>query len=534
MESFAEDIKYQIPIPFSDAHIIELRKVSTEVEWPKGHVVIKPGDPLETFVYLLEGSIEVFNMQTGEAYLEANLSAGQFTGEVGFLTQSAATAALRVREDCKVILTPRREMLQLMSRIPELSDNIISAFTSRRHRQVTFKDGSLILIGAEHDKAVRKVESFLNRNKIAYDAISLEAPEAKEWCGDKVKPGLFFGDSAQIENPSIEQVAKLLGLDKAAVSGTQVDVLIVGGGPAGVAAAVYAGAEGLSSIVVEELAVGGQAGTSSRIENYLGFPTGISGGDLIWRGEIQAMKFGTQFVLPRRVEALRKEDSGRFTATLNDGVTFDAAAIVVATGVQYRRLPWKRLEDFEGAGVYYAATENEARLCASEEVIIVGGGNSAGQAAMYLSRTAKHVHLMVRSDSLASSMSEYLTSRLDADPAVTIHYNAQIESLEGGNALSEVTCLIKGQLKTIPACGVFVMVGAAPNTKWLSELIMLDNKGFVITGESCGGRSQYETSVNGIFAVGDVRANSVKRVASSVGEGSVVISDVWNHVNSKR
>ncbi len=533
MESFAEDIRHQTPVPFNDAHLAAIREVSTEVEWLKGYVVIKPGDPLNTFVYLLEGSIEVFNLQTGEAYLEAYLSAGQFTGEIGFLTQAAATAALRVRENCRVLLTPRPEMLQLMSRIPELSDNIISAFASRRHRQVMFKDGSLILVGAEQDKAVRKVESFLSRNKIAYDAIPLDAPAAKVWCGDNVKPGLFFGDGAQIENPSIEQIAKLLGLDQAAVSGTRVDVLIAGGGPAGVAAAVYAGAEGLSSILVEELAVGGQAGTSSRIENYLGFPTGISGGDLIWRGEVQAMKFGTQFVLPRRVEALQKEASGRFTATLNDGTSFDAAAVVVATGVQYRRLPWKRLEDFEGAGVYYAATENEARLCAGEEVIIVGGGNSAGQAAMYLSRTAKHVHLMVRSDSLASSMSEYLTNRLDADPAITIHYKAQIESLEGNNVLSQVTCQIKGQQQTIPACGVFVMVGAAPNTKWLSELITLDNKGFVVTGESCGGRSQYETSVNGIFAVGDVRAGSVKRVASSVGEGSVVISDVWNHVNSE-
>jgi len=322
------------------------------------------------------------------------------------------------------------------------------------------------------------------------------------------------------------------GLDQAADEQSDIDVLVVGGGPSGVAAAVYAGAEGLSSMLIEEMAVGGQAGTSSRIENYLGFPTGISGGDLVWRGEVQAMKFGTRFVLPRRVSALHKNEQGRFIATLDDGTCINAGAVVIATGVQYRRLPWKRLEEFESSGVFYAATENEARYCADEPVVVVGGGNSAGQAAMFLSRTAQHVHLMVRGETLAASMSDYLLSRLEADPAITIHYKSEIKVLEGRGRLSRVIFAESGVETALKVAGVFVMVGAAPNTGWFEDSIKLDRSGFVLTGEDVGGRSQYETSLHGVFAVGDVRAGSVKRVASAVGEGSVAISSVWQHVKT--
>ncbi|MEO0580549.1 MAG: NAD(P)/FAD-dependent oxidoreductase, partial [Pseudomonadota bacterium] len=284
------------------------------------------------------------------------------------------------------------------------------------------------------------------------------------------------------------------------------------------------------------LAVGGQAGTSSRIENYMGFPTGISGGDLVGRGEVQAMKFGTKFAMPRRVVSLSRDADGLFCATLDDGIVVCARAVLVATGVQYRRLPWERLEEFEGAGVYYAATETEARYCRNTEAIVIGGGNSAGQAAMYLSRSANQVHVLVRGKSLAASMSDYLSSRLAADPRITVHFETEVDTLHGDGSLEAVDIVHKasGTTERIESGAVFVMVGAAPNTQWLSDLADLDDKGFVLTGKAVDRSSPFATSCPGLYAVGDVRAGSVKRVASAVGEGSVVISEIWRFLDTQR
>ena len=312
-------------------------------------------------------------------------------------------------------------------------------------------------------------------------------------------------------------------------------MLIVGGGPAGVAAAVYAGSEGLNALVIEDTAIGGQAGTSSRIENYMGFPTGISGTDLTYRGQVQALKFGTQFAMPRRVERLEKREDGTFCATLDgegdDADEICARAVLVSTGVQYRRLPIDRLREFEGHGIYYAATEMEARFCQNTEVVVIGGGNSAGQAAMYLSRTAAHVHLLVRSGSLAASMSSYLSSRLEADPRITIHYNTSMTELHGDTTLEAVTLRGPDGERLQDTRAVFIMIGAAPNTDWLSGLVEADEKGFVLSGKAVGRDSPFETGTDGIFAVGDVRAGSVKRVASAVGEGSVVVSQIWQYLD---
>ncbi|MEM6615466.1 MAG: FAD-dependent oxidoreductase [Pseudomonadota bacterium] len=532
MESFAEDLARMQRTPLSEAHIAALREISEEVEWPKHHLVVKPGEPLDRFVYILSGAIEVFDQKTNEAYLSAFLGPGQFAGEIAFLNGTAAVLALRTREPSRVLVAPRPDVLRLMSKIPEMSDIILSVFAARRRRQVETGDGNLTLIGADKSRDVRRVETFLSQNKIPYTGIDLDDPRAGPLCKSDVGPGVIFGADHRIPDASPESVAQILGLDQAAGADTTTDVLIVGGGPGGVAAAVYAGAEGLSSILVEEIAVGGQAGTSSRIENYMGFPTGISGGDLVWRGEVQAMKFGTRFVRPRRVVSVTPQKDGRFCATLNDETEIDAGAIVVATGVQYRRLPWERLEDFEGAGVYYSATQTEARYCAGDEVIVVGGGNSAGQAAMYLSRPARHVHVFVRGQSLAETMSDYLSSRLETDPAISLHFGTQITGLNGEDVLTTVHYSNANGAQSMDARGVFVMVGAAPNTDWLKDVVGLDSKGFVLTGEDAGAGSQYATSNPGIFAVGDVRAGSVKRVASAVGEGSVSISSVWSYVRN--
>jgi thioredoxin reductase (NADPH) len=285
---------------------------------------------------------------------------------------------------------------------------------------------------------------------------------------------------------------------------------------------------------VEDIAISGQAGTSSRIENYMGFPTGISGADLVWRGEIQAMKFGTRFAMPRRVVLLERLEDESFCATFDNGQRVRAKAIVVATGVQYRRLPLERLADFEGAGIYYAATEMEARYCKETEAVIIGGGNSAGQAAMFLSRSACRVRVLVRGASLAASMSSYLSSRLAADPRIAIEYGAEVSALHGADHLEALTIRDPktGATRLVDTRALFVMVGAAPNIEWVSGLVKLDDKGFVITGPGVGSAaSPFATSQPGIFAVGDVRAGSVKRVASSVGEGSVVISNVWEYIN---
>ncbi|MEO1268588.1 MAG: FAD-dependent oxidoreductase, partial [Myxococcota bacterium] len=398
---------------------------------------------------------------------------------------------------------------------------------------------SLTLIGADRDRNIRQIAAFASRNRIPFQSLELddaEAVETMEACSlTQHGPSVIFGDNTVIENPTPRAVAQLVGIDLDLDGDEVFDVLIVGGGPAGIAAAVYAGSEGLSALVLEDLTVGGQAGTSSRIENYMGFPTGISGADLCWRGEVQAMKFGTRFAMPRRATCLKPLDDELFCVELDDGSSVCARSVVIATGVQYRKLGLDRLEDFEGSGVYYAATDLEARYCRHTAAVIIGGGNSAGQAAMFLSRTACHAHVLVRSNSLSKSMSSYLSGRLESDPAIHVHFQSEVCALHGDTKLEAVTIRdrVDGRERRIETNALFIMIGAAPNTDWLAKSIKLDPKGFVLTGSEVGGRSTYETSRRGIFAVGDVRAGSTKRVASAVGEGSVVISIVWEHVRSR-
>ncbi|GEP12400.1 Ferredoxin--NADP reductase [Methylobacterium gnaphalii] len=473
---------------------------------------------------------------TGERHVPSTLGPTQFMGEIALLHGGNWSMPMRASKDTSVIEVPRREILRLMSEIPEMSDIVITVLAARRRRQLDTRDGTLVLIGEDEDRAVRRIAEFASRNRLPYRSYLLGSPEARSVAtscsAPPDMPAVVFGREIVVTDPTPDKVAQLLGLNYNLVDDEAFDVLIVGGGPAGVAAGVYAGAEGLRALVIEDLAIGGQAGTSSRIENYMGFPTGISGADLVWRGEVQALKFGTRFAMPRRVVKLERLDDGAFCATFDNDQRVRGRAVVVATGVQYRRLPIDRLEAFEGSGVYYAATENESRYCKDAEAIVIGGGNSAGQAAMYLSRSARHVRLLVRGQSLATSMSSYLSSRLEADPAITIEYGAEVSALHGDDRLDAVTIRNAGNgpERTVSTRALFIMVGAAPNTSWLSGLVELDKHGFVLTGDTRGGSSPYATSQAGIFAVGDVRAGSVKRVASSVGEGSVVISKVWDYV----
>jgi thioredoxin reductase (NADPH) len=534
MEQIADDLSTMRRTPLLPEHVEAMRAIGKERHYAKGEYLARVGDTMDRFTYIEEGEVEVVNPFSDERLLPSTIGPTQFMGEIAFLNGGAFTMPMRAAADTRTLEVERVAMLDLMSKVPEMSDIIISVLTARRRRQVESEDASLKLIGAERDKNIQRIASFAMRNKIpfvSYDLDSLEADQVAAACSIHTNhPAVIFGKGRYIDDPTPQKVAELLGLRQSIPEGMIADLLIVGGGPAGVAAAVYAGAEGIKALVIDELAIGGQAGTSSRIENYMGFPTGISGSDLVWRGQVQAMKFGTCFSVPSQATALVKQDDGTFCVTLDDGQTVCARALLIAAGVQYQRLPLGRLEYYEGAGVYYAATDMEARFCRNTDAAIIGGGNSAGQAAMFLSRSAKHVHVLVRGDSLAASMSDYLRSRLEADEKITIHYNCKVSELHGENGLTHITLDEGGDCSKIEVGALFVMVGAAPNTAWLSGLVDLDEKGFVKCGGNLEG-SPYATSHPGIYAVGDVRAGSVKRVASAVGEGSVVISEVWRYLD---
>jgi thioredoxin reductase (NADPH) len=535
VETIGEDLRQMIRTPLARSHVEALRAAGKVVTYPKGTIMAQPGEKADRFVYVEEGEIEVVNPFTDERHYASTIGPTQFMGEISLLYGGTASLPLRTVVDTRVIEVPRDAFLTLMSQIPEMSDIVITVFAARRRRQLEDRRSGLYLIGEDADRNVRRIAEFASRNRLPYVSVPLHSPEAEasaKTCAiDARIPAVIFGSKVPITDPTPDKIARLLGLNIDFSGDEHFDVLIVGGGPAGVAAAVYAGAEGLRALVVEDIVLGGQAGASSRIENYMGFPTGISGADLVWRGQVQAMKFGAQFAIPRRVTALEAQEDGSFCATFENGQRVRAGAIVVASGVQYRRIPLERLAEFEGSGVYYSATEMEARYCKDTEAVVIGGGNSAGQAAMFLSRYARCVRIVVRGSSLAASMSSYLTSRLEADPAIRIEYNSEVTALDGGEHLDGVTIrnADTGEFRKVAARALFVMVGAAPNTEWLSGLVKLDDKGFVVTGLGLPA-SPFATSYPGIFAVGDVRAGSVKRVASAVGEGSVVISKVWEHV----
>jgi thioredoxin reductase (NADPH) len=538
MESLADDLRTMVRTPLTEDHVAALRRVGREENVPADTVLFDLGAPLDRFLYLLDGEAEAVDAVTGGRYGDGStLGPGQFVGDISFITGGNSMLPMRTLKDSRFLVVDRAAMLDLMAQIPEMSDIVVTVFAARRRRLLESGDASLTLIGMDRDRDIRAIAAFAGRNRIPFRTLDIddrEADEIAQTCSILPRhPAVLFGRDHIIEDPTPRKIARLFGMDLDLQDDTVNDVLIVGGGPGGIAAAVYAGAEGLSALVVEDSTIGGQAGTSSRIENYMGFPTGISGADLCWRGEVQAMKFGTRFAVPRRATAMTKRADGIFCVTLDDETETCARALVIATGVQYRRMPLDRLEEMEGAGIYYAATDIEARFCRGTEVVIIGGGNSAGQAAMFLSRYGTKVHLLIRGDSLAASMSSYLSDRLEAAENIHVRYRTEVDALHGDDHLSAVTLrgdgVVAGE-ERVNTRALFIMVGAAPNTDWLAEDVACDAKGFVLTGDAVGMDSPYATSLPGVFAVGDVRSGSVKRVASSVGEGSVVISKVWEHV----
>jgi thioredoxin reductase (NADPH) len=530
MERIGDDLEVMKPIPLAAAHIEAIRAIGCERTYEAGDMIARIGDPMDRFLYVVEGEIEALDPYTDERMGDAVLHPGQFGGELSFLSGGNYFLAMRAASRTVTIEVAREAMLDLMARVPELSDQIITVFAARRQQHIERRTTSIKIIGSDRDPDIQKVEAFLSRNRIPFQSFDLDGNDDEALALCKLvghKPAVILDHDRKIEHPTPRKVARELNLNLEIPDDLRIDVLIVGGGPAGVSAAVNAGAEGLSTLIVEDIAIGGQAGASSRIENYMGFPTGISGADLIFRGQIQALKFGACFAMPRRVERLSVQKDGLFCVTLDDGGRVLARAVLAATGVQYRRLPLERLKQFENAGVFYAATESEARFCRNTDAVVVGGGNSAGQAAMYLSRVARHVHVLVRGDNLSDTMSSYLVQRLEAQPNIEIHFGTEVTALHGGDHLEKIAVRSGGEENTLSTRALFLMIGASPNTEWLSELVELDNHGFVKTGKAVGAHRPLETSRQGIFAIGDVRAGSSKRVASAAGEGSVVVPGIY-------
>jgi thioredoxin reductase (NADPH) len=510
-----------------------------------GEVLIEQGDTSVPFFVVITGEIEIVRPSGAAETLVTIHGYGEFTGEVNMLSGRRSLVLARATKPGKVIELDHQQMLTLVQTDAELSDILMRAFILRRVELIAAGVGDIILIGSTHSAGTLRIKEFLMRNGHPYSYIDLEYDPDVQNLLDSFKvsaseiPILICRGQLVLRSPSNQQIADCLGFNESIDQIHVHDLVVIGAGPSGLAAAVYGASEGLDVMVLETSSPGGQAGSSSRIENYLGFPTGISGQELASRAYLQAQKFGTHMLIARATRLIC--DRKPYIVELENGTRISTRTIVIATGVQYRKLPLENLSRFEGAGVYYGATFVEAQLCGGEEVIVVGGGNSAGQAAVFLAQTTKRVHMLVRSAGLAATMSRYLIRRIENSPTITLRPQTEIVALEGGDHLDSVYWRNSqtGQTEKHEISHIFIMTGADPNTRWLDGCIALDSKGFIKTGPdllpenlSAAGwplaRKPHllETSLPGVFAVGDVRGGSIKRVASAVGEGSIAISFV--------
>jgi thioredoxin reductase (NADPH) len=510
-----------------------------------GDVLVEVGQRPVPFFVVLSGATQVLRPSAGSDTLIVTQGAGQFTGEGTMLTGRRALARIRAIEPGEVVQLDREQLLGLVQTDAELSEILMRAFILRRIELIAGGHGDVVLIGSTHCAGTLRVEEFLTRNGHPFHYIDLDRDADAQDLLDRFHvtaadvPVLICRGDAVLRNPSNQQIADCLGFNEA-IDRTHVrDLVIVGAGPAGLAAAVYAASEGLDVLVLESNLPGGQAGSSSRIENYLGFPTGISGLDLTGRAYAQAQKFGAQVMIAKGAAKLACAHP-LFSVHLEDGGRIDGRALIIASGAHYRKPAIANVSQFEGAGVYYAASRMESQLCAGEEVVIVGGGNSAGQAAVFLAEMVKHVHLLVRKDGLADTMSRYLVRRIEDHPAITLRTRTELVALDGDQHLDRVQWRdSQGVVETHDIRHVFIMTGAVPNTGWLDGCVALDGRGFIKTGPDLSpedlttagwplARAPYllETNRPGVFAVGDVRGGNIKRVASAVGEGSIAVAFV--------
>jgi thioredoxin reductase (NADPH) len=539
MEQIADQTDAMFP-KLNDAQMERVSSFGVRKQAQAGDILFDQGDDTHGVFVVLEGSLEIAGVLNGAETVLRILSRGAFTGEVNQLSGRRSLVRCRAREASCVIELSRTCLRQIMQTDVGLGETFLRAFILRRVFLIANSVGDAVLIGSSHSSDTLRLRGFLSRNGHPHTYVDVERdPDVQNLLDHfEIKltdiPVLICRGELVLRNPSNAEAAKCFGLNAGIDEGAVYDLIVIGAGPSGLAAAVYGASEGLNVLVLESSGPGGQAGSSSRIENYLGFPTGISGQELAGRAFVQAEKFGAHVMVARTAKALTCE-LPPYTVELEGGGSVEGRSIILAAGAQYRKLDLPKLTEFEGNGVYYGATKVEAEMCRDEEVAVVGGGNSAGQAAMFLSEFAKHVHLLVRGPGLTDTMSRYLISRIEACQEITFKPWTVVEALEGNGHLERIQWK---DSKTGASCSrdirhLFLMTGANPNTAWLGGCVALDNKQFIKTGTDLGvdwplPRPPYmlETSRPGVFAVGDIRAGSVKRVASAVGEGSMAVQFV--------
>lgn len=529
----------------TEAQVERLKSFGMSRNVAQGEVLYRPGDVSVPLYVLTSAFVEVVQPQAQDDRLVTTLGPRMFTGEAGIIAGQRAIVLARVILAGEVLEIAADDLRTLVARDAQLSEVLLRSFMLRRLTLISNKLGNVILVGSRHSVDTARIREFLGRNDHPYTYVDLDMDDTSQELidGFGVKtseiPIVICNRQSVLRNPSSLELADCLGMNDDIDNSLLRDLIIVGAGPAGLAAAVYAASEGLNPLVVESHAPGGQAGASSKIENYLGFPTGISGQELASSATTQAQKFGAKMAVARAVVQL-KCNRRPYELVLEDGSTLFARTIVIAAGVRYNKPFIQHREDFDGRGVYYGATYIESQLCEGEDVVIVGGGNSAGQAAVFLSQTARKVYMLVRSSSLASTMSRYLIQRISSIASIELLCDTELVKLGGTEHLEEVSWLNnKSHEKlTLPLRHVFIMTGGTPNTDWLRGCLALDPKGFVLTGHDLHGKNHdsepkwplnrppqlLESSLPGVFAVGDVRAGSVKRVASAVGEGAVSVA----------
>jgi thioredoxin reductase (NADPH) len=508
-----------------------------------GEVLFEPGDTNVPFFVLLSGGVEIVQPDlTGERPI-ATHGRGEFTGEMTMISGHRCLVLCRTTEPGEFLELSGDGLRSLIARDAELSEIFMRAFILRRLELIRRGQGNFILMGSRHSAKTLQLREFLSRNGHPYTYVDLDTDKTSQELLDRFEikldeiPVVICNKDGVLRNPTVQKLADGLGFNSGIDESQLRDLIIVGAGPSGLAAAVYAASEGLDTLVIEIAAPGGQAGSSSKIENYLGFPTGVSGLELATRAIIQAEKFGAKMMLAHGVARLDC-DRRPYKVVLDNGNRLAARVIVISTGAQYNKPRIPNLEKFEGQGIYYGATYMESQLCEQEDIVVVGGGNSAGQAAVFLSQTASKVHMLVRSGQLSDTMSRYLIQRIEENPAIELHFKTEIVNLEGDARLERVTWRsnASGETSTNEIRHVFIMAGASPRTNWLSGCLALDNKGFILTGRDLDAATEtpvwplarppqmLETSLPDVFAVGDVRSGNVKRVAAAVGEGSIAIS----------
>ena len=524
--------------PFGEERVVEV-----------GDVLFRAGDQSSDFLVVLEGAVDIIRPDVDGDVLITTHVAGRFLGELTMVTGQRLYLTARVAQRGRVLAIPVDEFRRVMSSKPDLADTIFSAFVARREALRVGEGARAVrIIGSRYSREAMALRAFAARSRLPHTWIDLEgADDVEVLLADMgFRPRdtpVVVTSTGVLRRPSPGEFAEHLGLTFRPQPGYLFDLVVVGSGPAGLAAAVYGASEGLNTVSLDAFSTGGQAGASSRIENYVGFPNGISGEDLAARAAVQAQRLGARLNAPCEVAGLRVEE-GFLVMVLADGSEIPARTVIIAAGARYQRLAVDNLERFEGAGVYYAATDLEARICGGQQVIVVGGGNSAGQAAIYLAQQGSQVSIVIRSGDLTHSMSHYLIERINAEPRIELITNTEVRALAGDPHLHHVELehTPTGERRTVDCSGLFCFIGAEPATKWLAGLLELDSKGFILTDRSLpdsitsGPRFAtrnpfpFEASVSGIFAVGDVRSGSMKRVAAAVGEGSSAVRSAIEHI----